>query len=163
MDALVLAKREVLGVDYETAYEEVVADSMEAMLTDTNAAEKIAALKKTDKTLWEKLKDLVGKLLESVRGLYQNMTPNSEEGRKVQQMADALDKLSDLFVEGLGNVQTMAATDEGVSQQARDYSYAALTAKPDMQVTTVDDTANYAASSEARKTLSPELLRRQRR
>ena len=153
VDALVLAKREVLGVDYETAYEEVVADSMEAMLTDTNAAEKIAALKKTDKTLWEKLKDLVGKLLESVRGLYQNMTPNSEEGRKVQQMADALDKLSDLFVEGLGNVQTMAATDEGVSQQARDYSYAALTAKPDMQVTTVDDTANYAASSEARKNI----------
>ena len=153
VDALVLAKREVLGVDYETAYEEVVADSMEAMLTDTNAAEKIAALKKTDKTLWEKLKDLVGKLLESVRGLYQNMTPNSEEGRKVQQMADALDKLSDLFVEGLGNVQTAAATDEGVSQQARDYSYAALTAKPDMQVTTVDDTANYAASSEARKNI----------
>lgn len=153
VDALVLAKREVLGVDYETAYEEVVADSMEAMLTDTNAAEKIAALKKTDKTLWEKLKNLVSKLLESVRGLYQNMTPNSEEGRKVRQMTDALDKLSDLFVEGLGNVQTVAETGEGVSQQARDYSYAALTAKPDMQVTTVDDTANYAASSEARKNI----------
>lgn len=153
VDALVLAKREALGVDYETAYEEVVADSMEAMLTDTNAAEKIAALKKTDKTLWEKLKDLVSKLLESVRGLYQNMTPNSEEGRKVRQMTDALDKLSDLFVEGLGNVQTVAETGEGVSQQARDYSYAALTAKPDMQVTTVDDTANYAASSEARKNI----------
>ena len=153
VDALVLAKREALGVDYETAYEEVVADSLEAMLTDTNAAEKIAALKKTDKTLWEKLKDLVSKLLESVRGLYQNMTPNSEEGRKVQQMTDALDRLSDLFVEGLGNVQTVAETGEGVSQQARDYSYAALTAKPDMQVTTVDDTANYAASSEARKNI----------
>ena len=40
-----------------------------------------------------------------------------------------------------------------MSQQARDYSYAALTAKPDMQVTTVDDTANYAASSEARKNI----------
>ena len=119
VDALVLAKREALGVDYETAYEEVVADSMEAMLTDTNAAEKIAALKKTDKTLWEKLKNLVSKLLESVRGLYQNMTPNSEEGRKVRQMTDALDKLSDLFVEGLGNVQTVAETGEGVSQQAR--------------------------------------------
>lgn len=120
VDALVLAKREALGVDYETAYEEVVADSMEAMLTDTNAAEKIAALKKTDKTLWEKLKDLVSKLLESVRGLYQNMTPNSEEGRKVQQMTDALDKLSDLFVEGLGNVQTVAETgEERVLYQAR--------------------------------------------
>ena len=119
VDALVLAKREALGVDYETAYEEVVADSMETMLTDTNAAEKIAALKKTDKTLWEKLKDLVSKLLESVRGLYQNMTPNSEEGRKVQQMTDALDRLSDLFVEGLSNVQTVAETGEGVSRQAR--------------------------------------------
>lgn len=120
VDALVLAKQEKLGVDYETAYEEVVADSMETMLTDTNAAEKIAALKKTDKTLWEKLKDLVSKLLESVRELYQNMAPNSEEGRMVRQMGDALDKLSDLFVEGLGNVQTVTETGEGrVLYQAR--------------------------------------------
>lgn len=120
VDALVLAKQEKLGVDYKTAYEEVVADSMETMLTDTNAAEKIAALKKTDKTLWEKLKDLVSKLLESVRELYQNMAPNSEEGRMVRQMGDALDKLSDLFVEGLGNVQTVTETGEGrVLYQAR--------------------------------------------
>ncbi len=38
-----------------------------------------------------------------------------------------------------------------VQNQQRDYSYEALTSKPDMQVTMVDDTANYAAGSEARK------------
>ena len=38
-----------------------------------------------------------------------------------------------------------------VQNQQRDYSYEALMSKPDMQVTTVDDTANYAAGSEARK------------
>ena len=38
-----------------------------------------------------------------------------------------------------------------MQNQQRDYSYEALTSKPDMQVTMVDDTANYAAGSEARK------------
>lgn len=38
-----------------------------------------------------------------------------------------------------------------VQNQQRDYSYEALAAKPDMQVTTVDDTVSYAADSETRK------------
>ena len=42
-------------------------------------------------------------------------------------------------------------SDPDIRFQQRDYSYEALMSKPDMQVTTVDDTANYAAGSEARK------------
>ena len=38
-----------------------------------------------------------------------------------------------------------------VQNQQRDYSYETLAAKPDMQVTTVDDTVSYAADSETRK------------
>lgn len=41
--------------------------------------------------------------------------------------------------------------DPDIRFQQRDYSYEALAAKPDMQVTTVDDTVNYAADSETRK------------
>ena len=118
-EALIRAKMDDLGLEYDAAYEEVVADSMESMLTDTNAAEKIAALKKTDRTLWQKLKDLVGRLAASVRKLYAGMNPNSEEGRMVRQMGDALERMSDLFAEGLSNVRTVAETGEGVSQQAR--------------------------------------------
>ena len=118
-EALIRAKMDNLGLEYDAAYEEVVADSMESMLTDTNAAEKIAALKKTDRTLWQKLKDLVGRLAASVRKLYADMNPNSEEGRMVRQMGDALERMSDLFAEGLANVRTVAEAGKGVSQQAR--------------------------------------------
>lgn len=118
-EALIRAKMDDLGLEYDAAYEEVVADSMESMLTDTNAAEKIAALKKTDRTLWQKLKDLVSRLAASVRKLYADMNPNSEEGRMVRQMGDALERMSDLFAEGLANVRTVAETGKGVSQQAR--------------------------------------------
>lgn len=109
VDALVREKQEKLGVDYDTAYEEVVADSMEAMLTDTNAAERIAELKKTDKTAWEKLRDLVRKLLDSIRSLYKDLAPNSFEGQRVREMGDALEQLSDLFVEGLAKVSGKSA------------------------------------------------------
>lgn len=118
-EALIRAKMDNLGLEYDAAYEEVVADSMESMLTDTNAAEKIAALKKADRTLWQKLKDLVGRLAASVRKLYADTNPNSEEGRMVRQMGDALERMSDLFAEGLANVRTVAETGEGVSRQAR--------------------------------------------
>lgn len=152
-EALIRAKMDNLGLEYDAAYEEVVADSMESMLTDTNAAEKIAALKKTDRTLWQKLKDLVSRLAASVRKLYADMNPNSEEGRMVRQMGDALERMSDLFAEGLSNVSADGKSEGGtkVSKQARDYSYAALAAKPDMQVTTVDDVVRYDADSKMRK------------
>lgn len=119
VDALILAKQERLGVDYDTAFEEFVADSMEAMLTDTNAAERIAGLKETDKTAWEKLKELVHKLLESIRGLYEQYSPSSTEGRRVREMGDALEKLSDLFVEGLSAVgkKSSPVQDAGQSRQ----------------------------------------------
>lgn len=93
-----------MDTDYDTAFEEFVADSMEAMLTDTNAAERIAGLKETDKTAWEKLKELVHKLLESIKGLYEQYSPSSVEGKRVREMGDSLEKLSDLFVEGMGKV-----------------------------------------------------------
>lgn len=152
-EALIRAKMDDLGLEYDAAYEEVVADSMESMLTDTNAAEKIAALKKTDRTLWQKLKDLVGRLAASVRKLYADMNPNSEEGRMVRQMGDALERMSDLFAEGLSNVSAGGKGEGGtkVSKQARDYSYTALAAKPDMQVTTVDDVVRYDADRKMRK------------
>lgn len=119
VDALILAKQERLGVDYDTAFEEFVADSMEAMLTDTNAAERIAGLKETDKTAWEKLKELVHKLLESIRGLYEQYSPSSTEGRRVREMGDALEKLNDLFVEGLSAVDKKSSPvqDAGQSRQ----------------------------------------------
>ena len=108
-----------MGTDYDTAFEEFVADSMEAMLTDTNAAERIAGLKETDKTAWEKLKELVHKLLDSIKGLYEQYSPSSVEGKRVREMGDSLEKLSDLFVEGMGKVGEQGTSEGKISYQMR--------------------------------------------
>jgi len=51
------AKRNGRTIDRDTAFEEVVADSMETMLTQGDAASFMAQLKQKDKTLWEKIRD----------------------------------------------------------------------------------------------------------
>lgn len=119
VDALILAKQERMDTDYDTAFEEFVADSMEAMLTDTNAAERIAGLKETDKTAWEKLKELVHKLLDSIKGLYAQYSPSSVEGKRVREMGDSLEKLSDLFVEGMSKVGEQGTSEGKISYQMR--------------------------------------------
>ena len=106
VDALVreqMAKAERNGrtIDYDTAYEEVVADSMETMLSDGKVTEKLAKLKQVDKTLWQKIKDFISDLAAKIRQVYEGMTPDSVEGRYVAEMVDSIDRLQDLFTEGL--------------------------------------------------------------
>ena len=95
------AKKAGRDIDFDTAYEEVVADAMESMLTDTNVAEKIQKLKQTDKTLWQKLKDMISKLFKQIQNIYKDLNPESLEANYVREMKDSIEKLSDLFAEGL--------------------------------------------------------------
>lgn len=148
VDALILAKQDRMGTDYDTAFEEFVADSMEAMLTDTNAAERIAGLKETDKTAWEKLKELVHKLLESIRGLYEQYSPSSVEGKHVREMSDTLEKLSDLFVEGMGKVSEQGASEGKISYSIRSIGGQTLTV-----IDTDNNTQDVQVAEEYLKTL----------
>ena len=95
------AKRSGRTISYDVAYEEVIADSMETMLADGNVMEKLAKLKQQDKSLWQKIKDFIGDLAAKIRSVYEGLTPDSQEGRYVAEMVDSIEKLQELFTEGL--------------------------------------------------------------
>ena len=95
------AERNDRTISYDTAYEEVVADSMEMMLADGNVMEKLAKLKAQDKSLWQKIKDFISELVVKIRSVYDGMSPDSVEGRHVAEMVDAIERLQELFAEGL--------------------------------------------------------------
>ena len=95
------AQRGGRSISYDTAYEEVVADSMESMLADGSIVEKLAKLKQTDKSLWQKVKDYISELAAKIRKVYEGLAPDSVEGRYVAEMKDSIEKLQELFTEGL--------------------------------------------------------------
>jgi hypothetical protein len=87
----------------EEAFDEVVADSCESFLTDSNAAEKIAALNEKDATLAEKIKSYIHKLLVKIRNLLNGIDPDSEEGKIVRGMTDSLEQLYELWTDALAD------------------------------------------------------------
>ena len=105
-------------ISYETAYEEVIADSMETMLADGNVMEKLAKLKQQDKTLWQKIKDFISELAAKIRKVYEGLTPDSVEGRYVAEMKDAIERLQDLFADALYDASENYQASEQVLAQA---------------------------------------------
>lgn len=95
------AKRGGRELDFDGALEEVVADSMETMLSDGTVIEKLAQLKQQDRTLWQQLKDWLHEFAEKIRQAYRRLQPDSAEGRLVAQMKDSVERLQELFTEGL--------------------------------------------------------------
>ena len=100
------AKRNGREISYDEAFEEFVADSMETMLADGNIVEKLSALKAKDKTLWEKLRDRIRQLVEQIQKVYNGLKADSAEGRYVAEMGDALQRIQDLFTEGVTEAST---------------------------------------------------------
>jgi hypothetical protein len=95
------AKNNGRDISYDTAYEEVVADSCEAMLADGEAVAKIAELKAKDQTLWQKIKDFLTKLVARIKAAYEGLSPDSVEGRYVAEMLESAEKLKALWTEAL--------------------------------------------------------------
>lgn len=97
------AKKNGRTINLDTAFEEVVADSMETMLADGKATKNLAKLKQQDKPLWEKMKSYFHDLAEKIRKAYAGLKPDSLEGKFVADMKDSAEKLQELFVEGLAD------------------------------------------------------------
>lgn len=109
------AKRQGREISYDVAFEEVVADSMETMLSDGKVMEKLAKLKAQDKTLWQKIKSYIDELVSKIKAVYEGLKPDSLEGQYVADMVDAAERLQELFTEGLAeageNFQTIGSID----------------------------------------------------
>lgn len=95
------AKRNGRTIDYDTAYEEVVADSMETMLSDDAVYEKILELKSKDASIVKKIGEFFAKIVDSFKKLMQQYPPETTEGKLVSEMYDSFSKLQELFAEAL--------------------------------------------------------------
>lgn len=86
----------------EEAFEELVADAMSTMLSDPKAYEKLAKLKKQNRTLWQQLGDAIKSLLDKLKkliGAYKGRTPDSAEAQYVMDFApDVYERLQDLYL-----------------------------------------------------------------
>ena len=98
------AKADNQDLTREEALEEVVADSVESILSDGSVIEMMAELKQQDHGLWQKIcdwfKDLAGKL-RAVVDTYKGVQPDSTEGRMVADMKDMIGTLEALCMDAL--------------------------------------------------------------
>lgn len=91
-------------LEYDEAFEEMVADSMETMLSSGNVMEALEELKKQDRTLWQKIMDFFKDFADNLKKLvaaYKDVSPESVEGNLVADMKDVIGQLEKLFAEGL--------------------------------------------------------------
>lgn len=118
-----IAEADGRQIDYDTAFEEVVASSMETMLQSGNVVEAVAKLKAKDQTLWEKFAEYFRDLAKRLRKAFQGLTPTSREGRYVGAMKDAAERLEALFTDALVTAsereRTKNTAEGGVRYQAR--------------------------------------------
>ena len=100
------AKRSGRDVDYDTAYEEMIADSMEGILADGKVLEKLKGLQESDPSLWETVKQWAKDVAEKIRAIvdaYKGERMDSTEGRVVSNMKEILPQLEELYAEGLAD------------------------------------------------------------
>lgn len=78
------------------ASDEVIADSMETILSDGKVLE---ALAKRDKTLWEKIRDWVLDAIRRIKDVYAGLKPNSRAAQVLSETMTDMEKLERLFTE----------------------------------------------------------------
>ena len=120
----------------DLAHEELVADAMSEMLVDGEVAQKLAELKQKDKTLWEKIRDVIRDLLERwglIRKEYEGRDV-AGEAQFLRGMDEAFRKLQQLYTEafveadanyagqtlGQAGIAVNAKTDSGSLFSVRD-------------------------------------------
>ncbi len=129
-DQLVREKMAELNTtDYDYAMSEVVADACERMLLDSNAAQKLAELNKTDKGLAQKIKDFFDNVLKRIRNAYANYKGRTE-AQYLQKMDDVLSEFHEMFAEALADAARNYQDADGklgdseVREQAKKYPLA---------------------------------------
>lgn len=89
---------------FAEAYEEFVADSMQRMLTDGDAAAKIEALNRKDSEIVAKIREFFADLaakLKAVRDSYKDVKADGFEGEFIKESLAEFDRLQQLFAEAL--------------------------------------------------------------
>lgn len=164
---LVAAKKDLYAkngktISDELAFEEVIADSMEAMLQDGTV---LAKLRQRDQTVWEKIRDYINQLVDKIRKAYGNLKPDSVEGQTVAAWTDVLEQIQDLFVDAVleagenyqSFMQMPPNTDVVSVESGTRYSYRSLAeAAGFIAVENEDGTRSFMRDGKAVKTVTVE-------
>ena len=127
------AARNGRNISYETAYEEMIADSMETILADGKALERLGQIQQKEPSLGQTIRQWAKDTAEKIRAVvnaYKGEKADSLEGRITAQLEQVLPELEELYAEGLadaagtGTAQSVesakkAAPEGGVKYQAR--------------------------------------------
>ncbi len=100
------AARNGRNISYETAYEEMIADSMETILADGKALERLGQIQQKEPSLGQTIrqwaKDTAEKIWAVVNA-YKGEKADSLEGRITAQLEQVLPELEELYAEGLAD------------------------------------------------------------
>lgn len=112
----------------DLAYSEVVAETMETALTDTDVMERISArLQQTDMSLWGKIKKFLQGLVERLKKAYQGLNPDSSIAQlardTIQSSEEALNAFADAASDAVVNYRLQDGgknnATEGVEHSSR--------------------------------------------
>ena len=127
------AARNGRNISYETAYEEMIADSMETILADGKALERLGQIQQKEPSLGQTIRQWAKDTAEKIRAVvnaYKGEKADSLEGRITAQLEQVLPELEELYAEGLADAAgtgraeiregaKKAAPEGGVKYQAR--------------------------------------------
>ena len=89
-------------VTFEEAYHEFVADSLSTMFSDGNLYERLLELKKTDKSVFDKIRSYINTLARKAKEFYSGEIAPTREGQFIQmQSKETIDRLQQLFADAL--------------------------------------------------------------
>lgn len=128
------AARNGRNISYETAYEEMIADSMETILADGKALERLGQIQQKEPSLGQTIRQWAKDTAEKIRAVvnaYKGEKADSLEGRITAQLEQVLPELEELYAEGLADASgtgraeiregaKKAAPEGGVKYQLRE-------------------------------------------
>ena len=82
----------------DLAVEDVVCDGMELVLTDGAVIEELA---RTDKTLWEKIRDWIMDIIGQIRRSYESLNGTSKTAQVLAETMETFDEIEQLFAEAV--------------------------------------------------------------
>ncbi len=88
-------------VSYDEAYDEVVANAFNRMLDDGKVMEKIAEIRKVDKSLGDKILECIRKFINRFLKVYQDTENQFKETEALMEMKEVFEQLQTMFAEAL--------------------------------------------------------------
>lgn len=105
------------------AREELVAEGMELVLTDGKVLEELA---KTDKSLWEKIRDWFFDIIGQIRRSWESLNQASKTAQVLNETVESLEEIERLFTEGVreaGERTRTAGIGDNISEGNRVFSF----------------------------------------